>query len=144
MDARVVFVFGFELTVSASYVVNGPRSAFHEFSVTLGVIEVDERKRFVGKDHRGPAIDYVMDKHFPIAQPVTKLFDVIGRAEREVVVRQPNAWLLRPSFQFSQQISDVETKTHIEIWLVEMSIKLEHLAPRPGIQIEVMRHGGRL
>src|SRR6185503_2550719 len=137
-------MFGPELTVAGSDLVNRPRRAFHKLPVALGVIEIDEGKRLVREYHRGPAVDDFMDQHFSVAQTVMKLLDVVRSAEGEIVIRQPEAWFLRAGLEFSYEIRNVETQTDIEIRLIEVSIKLKHLAPRPGFQVEIVGHGGRL
>src|SRR5689334_190870 len=84
-------------------------------------------------------MDYVMDQHAAVTQTITKLFDLVRGFEREVVIRQRDTRAF-VALQFVQEIRDVEPQAHVEKWLVEVAIELKHLAPRPGVEIDVSRH----
>ena len=59
-----------------------------EFGERVGVIEVDERERFVRQHQGRAAVDYVVDQHAAVAQPVAKLFDFVSGFQCEVVISQ--------------------------------------------------------
>src|SRR5688572_28054670 len=92
MNARIVFVPGTKLPVACSNLIDRARRFLHERAVAFRMIEMDKRKRFVRKYHRGPTVDDFMDQHFSVSLAVVKVFDIVRRAECEVVIRQPGTW----------------------------------------------------
>lgn len=91
MDARVVFVTWSKSPVAVSDLVDRLRCALHEFREALGVIEVNEREGFVREHERGAAVYDVMDQHLALSQAIAKLLDLVRRAQREIMIGEPNA-----------------------------------------------------
>src|SRR5689334_12605162 len=138
MDAGVVVEPGIKTAVFFHLLKRALRGS-DEFRERLGVIEVNERERFVRQHERGAAVDYVMNQDAAVSQAIAKLFDLVRGFEREVVIRQRDTRAFVP-LQFVEQVRDVQPQTDIEKWLVEVAIELKHLAPRPRVEIDVSRH----
>ena len=91
VDARVVFMFWSKRPIPLSNVIDRLRCALHEFREALRVIEVDERESLIREHECSPAVDNVVDQHLALSQAIAERLDLVRRAQREVMIRQPNA-----------------------------------------------------
>ena len=84
-----------------------------------------------GPDEGGAAVDYVMDDDLALSQSITKRLDLVGGAECDVMIRQPDARALALA-ELVHEIRDVETRADVEIRVIERKKELEDLTARPG------------
>src|SRR6185503_11376530 len=118
MNARVVFVSWPERPVALLDLLDCFGRAFHELREILGMVEVDERERFVRENYSSAAVNDVMDQHLALSQSITKWLDLVCNAECEVMVSQPDA-RAGTFLQLSEQMRDVELGTDVEVGFVE-------------------------
>jgi hypothetical protein len=77
VDARVVLVSRLESAVLFSF-FHGSLGGSDKVGKRVEIIEIDERERFVRQHQGGAAVDYLVNQHAPVAQPVAKLFDFVS------------------------------------------------------------------
>src|ERR1044071_9887389 len=90
VNACVVFMFWPERPVALSDFLDRLRCALHELREALGVVEVNKRESFVWEHERSPTVDDVVDQHLALSQSIPERLDLVRRAQREVMVSQPN------------------------------------------------------
>ena len=83
-------------------------------------------------------MDHFVDHDSIFPETIVKLLDFVGGFKSEVVVGEERT----KSFSFAKgyQTGYVDLNANVEVWFVEVPKKLENLASRPRVEIQVSCH----